>query len=845
MAFAEQHSFRIFFSWQSDVKGVHSAISKALKKAAKKVKDQLGVDVYIDEATRNIPGSPRIEDAIMLKITECDVFVADVTPIQWLSKDNNDKDIKLSPNPNVMFETGVAVAMKSWNAVVLVAYIKEDKMYELPFDINHNRIDLVNLTKEKDLYHHIVLPINEILSHQKEIYPLFFERARLDINLNSGKYIPDVFIDGYDLRQEIRLFVDPFTFYPKEYESVRRMNFDYVNYYFARRGLPLFKLDLSDTLASLKDLDFIDWLYEGAKVAAKLNVAADLLSSDGNRGYMTSSKVRRAAERFEYASKQIMLVNGTAGQGKTNFLCELTDHILLPREIPFLWINGYEIDPRNFEVSFLKMCLHDRYSTLHDALVDASKICHRISKPLVLIIDGLNEIPYTPRICDNLNIFLSTLTRYPHVRVIMTCREEYFNLYFKHYSFEGASIMRKSINSNLQHDRYKRSLLIENYCQHYGITMSISDDEEVYLTRNLLLLRIFCEVNAGKNIERIDRRKYNLFAAYYDKAVDGVTANLNTVTGQNIPSYEVDTYFSTIIKVMVERNLQYNIPISDITSKLDVRYRGYFEQFLDENILVKRDLMVDHVGTQPTRAQELVSFTYDEFRDFLLARYLVNEILPQNKDLFISIIHNIDNKSISEGLLSFLFIHIFQTGNKEAKAIIEQEEEYNGLMALNVWNVDESKLSDTDLQKVKAVLPLYPMRVTSRLLRRWNHQEHPRLNISILLDYVSGLDDKALSDFKKRAVPGPDLGRDPYLRNKSSREFFFEEIEEIMVKKLYENYPDLKQVFEFLLIFLPGEPRVARIMKGYLDDSGDKSIIADMLARTESNLLKSVLQQWV
>lgn len=106
-------------------------------------------------------------------------------------------------------------------------------------------------------------------------------------------------------------------------------------------------------------------------------------------------------------------------------------------------------------------------------------------------------------------------------------------------------------------------------------------------------------------------------------------------------------------------------------------------------------------------------------------------------------------------------------------------------------------------------------------------------------------DDKALSDFKKRAMPGPDLGRDPYLRNQSSREFFFEEIEEIMVKKLYENYPDLKQVFEFLLIFLPGEPRVARIMKGYLDDSGDKSIIADMLARTESNLLKSVLQQWV
>lgn len=296
---------------------------------------------------------------------------------------------------------------------------------------------------------------------------------------------------------------------------------------------------------------------------------------------------------------------------------------------------------------------------------------------------------------------------------------------------------------------------------------------------------------------------------------------------------------------MVERNLQYNIPISDITSKLDVRYRGYFERFLDENILVKRDLNVYNTGTQPTVVQELVSFTYDEFRDFLIARYLVNEMLPTNRELFINTISNLDNKSISEGLLPCLFIHVFQAGNQEAKAILEQKKEYDGLLALNIWNVDENRLSDADLRNVKNVLPLYPMRVTSRLLSRWNTREHPRLNIGILLDYVSDLDDKALDNFKKRAVPGPELERDPFLRNHSSREHLFNEIEEIMVKKLYVKKPDLKQVFEFMLIFLPDEPMAARILKGYLGDGGDKSIITDMLARTKSNLLKSVLQRWI
>ena len=91
--------FTIFFSWQSDLKGNKRIIKDSLLAECQKQKEDNGYELEIDEATRNLPGSPKIEDAILEKISSADIFVCDTTPVASCGR-------KLMPNSNVIFELG-------------------------------------------------------------------------------------------------------------------------------------------------------------------------------------------------------------------------------------------------------------------------------------------------------------------------------------------------------------------------------------------------------------------------------------------------------------------------------------------------------------------------------------------------------------------------------------------------------------------------------------------------------------------------------------------------------------------------------------------------------------------
>ena len=94
-------NIKVFFSWQSDTPKSHSKIKKGLEKACRKLSSELDCKVVYDESTRNEVGSPKIDDVVEKKIDECDVFVADATPV-------TEYHGKLGLNSNVMLELGRA-----------------------------------------------------------------------------------------------------------------------------------------------------------------------------------------------------------------------------------------------------------------------------------------------------------------------------------------------------------------------------------------------------------------------------------------------------------------------------------------------------------------------------------------------------------------------------------------------------------------------------------------------------------------------------------------------------------------------------------------------------------------
>lgn len=139
----QNNTFRVFFSWQSDRIEVKKAIHRELDVVAKKLYKE-GVNLIVDHDTRDRVGTQDINAEVLQKILHCDIFIADVTPVSKILSDTP-KPVKLIPNPNVMYESGYALAHKGLSKMIFLASLQhEETIAQLPFDINHNTITSIH-----------------------------------------------------------------------------------------------------------------------------------------------------------------------------------------------------------------------------------------------------------------------------------------------------------------------------------------------------------------------------------------------------------------------------------------------------------------------------------------------------------------------------------------------------------------------------------------------------------------------------------------------------------------------------------------------------------------------------
>jgi hypothetical protein len=130
----------IFYSWQSDSPNATNwnFIQTALERAIKDlVNEDLTLDPVLDRDTQGVAGAPNVAATILDKIGKASVFVADVSIINPEDKDVKGK--RLTPNPNVLFELGYAVAKLGWESIILVHNLALGAIEELPFDIRAHR----------------------------------------------------------------------------------------------------------------------------------------------------------------------------------------------------------------------------------------------------------------------------------------------------------------------------------------------------------------------------------------------------------------------------------------------------------------------------------------------------------------------------------------------------------------------------------------------------------------------------------------------------------------------------------------------------------------------------------
>ena len=130
----------VFFSWQSDHTETRNVIQKALLKAIRILNRDLALEeaLRLDEDTSGVAGWPEIASTILDKIERCEVFVADITPVNGPQPDS-----RLTPNPNVLFELGFALATGLGRmriiCIVNTSYLPGGDLKELPFDVRGSR----------------------------------------------------------------------------------------------------------------------------------------------------------------------------------------------------------------------------------------------------------------------------------------------------------------------------------------------------------------------------------------------------------------------------------------------------------------------------------------------------------------------------------------------------------------------------------------------------------------------------------------------------------------------------------------------------------------------------------
>jgi hypothetical protein len=144
----------IFYSWQSDLPNNinRSFIEKALIAAIKQIGRELNIEeaardkeIVLDKDTKGVPGIPPIAQVILDKISNCGIFVPDVT---FVGKSVVGRPV---PNPNVLIEYGWALKSIGHNRIIPVinTFYGEPTEANLPFDMRHLRRPLTYHLNER------------------------------------------------------------------------------------------------------------------------------------------------------------------------------------------------------------------------------------------------------------------------------------------------------------------------------------------------------------------------------------------------------------------------------------------------------------------------------------------------------------------------------------------------------------------------------------------------------------------------------------------------------------------------------------------------------------------------
>ncbi len=624
--------------------------------------------------------------------------------------------------------------------------------YQTAFNYLKSISDKTEFKNIKSQLSEIIRILEDYHSEIEHIDKVVLEKAlksqverQLTKQVNSGKYIPEIFIETYKNREYLRYFSHPILFQKKIYDSVKRADYSLLNKKLAKQN-DCFDIEISNLIPSVRLEEYKQILNDWTShLEGKLDTLKNLKISSNDISSF-KSKITYRIEDIYYIKSKICLITENAGQGKTNFLCDYAKRFLLGNNIPTIFLTGNEVLPNSIRDSLLSKIFPDSHNQNFKLFLDTIKeLCSQLQKPLIIIIDGINENSDTKTFSTNLESFISDMQDYDFIKIIISCRKDYFEYNFKNIEISSFQDEISSIsNLSLGNDDELKEKLFYGYFHHFEINFKeVSGNVYNQLMSNFLLFRIFCETYKGQDIGVVKNiYKSELFKNYYNNKAEEINKKLRGNDEFKVQgNFDIRNFIRNIIKFMVSNNQYSNVPLDSIIE--DEKNKSIYIRFLDENILIKRDPKSDESGI--FGYTEVVNFTFDGFRDYLISSYLVEELYPISEERFDSFIkNNINSQSqILEGCGTFLF-HALRNGNtEELKNRVYNQEWFKGIFIKSIFNIKDADITDGDLERINKYFiesDEYSFQIVNGLVKRYDINTYPRLNIKFLFKLINCLE---------------------------------------------------------------------------------------------------------
>lgn len=261
----DRSKITIFYSWQSDLSketnqnGIRLSIKSAIPLIEAMIDD---LDITLDEATSNTPGSPYIPGKIVEKISKSDVFICDLTPIG----ESFDKKKKIA-NPNVLIELGYAVAELGWDRVIILLNTNYGQLpNDLPFDVDKHRATKFKIINKLDKGSK-----NELTKVLVEAIKLIIEKSPLK-TFQEKTLNPEAVKKNRDIKnlKKILSTIHIKTFDDFIDEAPSFLVYDFLHYY---EGFNAMFKSNTFHIHNVEVLDLIQKVYDNLETALSLNFA--------------------------------------------------------------------------------------------------------------------------------------------------------------------------------------------------------------------------------------------------------------------------------------------------------------------------------------------------------------------------------------------------------------------------------------------------------------------------------------------------------------------------------------------------------------------------------------------